>query len=658
MQSSNSGSSYFQVAIERPSEAATKLPTLNYQTPYSRETYMTVSSHRTARRLGLAFTVVILGVGPSLWTGIAHADWSSDVYADSKSVIEDLMTTEIAQTVVPRLACRAGRRTVSPGAKTPDDLIWRSGNADYELLALTFYRSTLQRIYSQEFAALRSSILSETEDLAGYLVLQALKQDEQTKIDKIGPQLLGVFSYNNGPDNEKSCESTVADRFESGKFSGASVPALDRECDGHMGPSCSIALAVRALLQNQQATAQDDLLRALSAALTDLMTQSLNAAYDQKIADAMTLTLREVVTGTGDFTTPVDNFEDVVVTTLHPKYPAVTKASVKTAWLSIDTAVKEIRQQWLLARTGGSFDFAAAMNATVATDSAILALCKNAGSTICKEIESANAHLARGRELWPLVLAASRGDVREVGHSAILLLFDHATESACAKPEAPQLEDAACDMEIYRRFAEAMVTYTIDVASNDASDTARAAFRSAATDVIRQTGKTGGFGRHRWYGPLVPSLNFRASWNPAYVNQSGSNLRYIASVDMLRLRIFLKYSDRVYSAIHLSFVDPLAPLSELAVRNTANVSDYKNQELLAWNIITPRLEFVIGIPNLSQHLAVGGGASLRLVVPFQTSASSSNGVTTYEYTYETLHNNFKENWPKFVEFGFFVKYFI
>jgi hypothetical protein len=265
--------------------------------------------------------------------------------------------------------------------------------------------------------------------------------------------------------------------------------------------------------------------------------------------------------------------------------------------------------------------------------------------------------IARGQTLWPLIVAASRGNVSEVAHGTMSLIF-RSSRASC--PEAPdgRTGSAACDTEIYRRFAESLVTYTVELAQDrTASDAARAAFRTSASDVIRQVGNGGGFARRRWYGFLIPTLNLRASWNAAYVNESGNSLRYLASVDWIKYRFVLAFSERLYMGLHVSLLDPLAPLSELATRPNVGVT-YHDQEKLAWNFVAPRLDLVLGIPTLSKHLAVGGGVSLRLTVPDLENMPAPGEVASYRYQTLWGDDNTNDHWPRYVEFGFFVKYVI
>jgi hypothetical protein len=106
-------------------------------------------------------------------------------------------------------------------------------------------------------------------------------------------------------------------------------------------------------------------------------------------------------------------------------------------------------------------------------------------------------------------------------------------------------------------------------------------------------------------------------------------------------------------ALHLSFVDVLSPLSELAIRNSTNIT-YSHSNRLLWNVITPRFEMVYGVPFLSKKLVLTAGGSLRLVSPFPDMPDTADR-TSYTYRGLDLNNNF-DQWSRYFEFGVAVKY--
>jgi hypothetical protein len=286
----------------------------------------------------------------------------------------------------------------------------------------------------------------------------------------------------------------------------------------------------------------------------------------------------------------------------------------------------------------------------------------------CAAVTAVSDRLANGRLLWPIIRTAARGDFREVAHMAVLTVFRGYEASGCADPGEVELLEAFgsesqdtrdCHADLYRRFAESVVVYVIDTAESGApSEATRVAFRKATTEVIQEIGKGGGIDRSAVKNFFMPGLSLRASWNAGYVHKTGSSLRYIPSVSWLTFRGRLAYAEQYYAALHLSFIDPLAIVSELAVRDMSGAV-FVNSARLVRNIVTPRFDVVFGIPALSRHLVVGAGASWRLAVPLATGNSHMEGdtlVKQYSYEYFWSRDRFRHEGWRFVEFGFLLKY--
>jgi hypothetical protein len=617
--------------------------------------------------------VIVLGALLMLpmFARAAHADLTSDLYSDAKSVIEDLMTDEVAETVVPRVVCRAGRTATTP-TNPPQPLLvteWHDEETSktYELLALKFYGTTFQRLYSREFSAIRGVVENQTVDLSGYLVLRALQLGTVDK-HAVAAWLLGLLPSTNDQLQQTSCEKRVTDLLKQGAFATQSVSALDAACAGSSGASCNVALAVRALLQNREDVAENYLFRAFAPVFAELIGQGLaklpaevQAKFEGKqsqIADAVAQTLQEILRDKRDVKSAVADLAATLAAIAGVDPSAVSPAALDQALAELSS----LRTQWMLAGTKTQVEVATAVAGAFGTAGALMMICgkgRHPDLAVCRELKTIASTLDSDT-IKTLISSASRGDVRSVAHTAVLLLFRPETGSNCSD-DTGQAKDATCQTDLYRRFAASIVAYTIDEAESESpSDATRAAVRAAVADVVREIGTGGGFGRRRWYDFVIPEMNLRVSWNPAYVNQSGRTARFVASIDVIKYRGVIRYSQQLYTAIHLSLLDPLAPLAELSLRKSLDTA-YTDQERLGWDFITPRIEFVLGIPQLSQHLAVGGGISARLVVPFQTSSQIVEGQTVDTYSYETLWQSwsfFRHNWPQFVEFGFFIKYVI
>jgi hypothetical protein len=77
---------------------------------------------------------------------------------------------------------------------------------------------------------------------------------------------------------------------------------------------------------------------------------------------------------------------------------------------------------------------------------------------------------------------------------------------------------------------------------------------------------------------------------------------------------------------------------------------YEDDEKLVWNVLTPRVEVVYGIPALSKHLVVGAGISMRLVAPIK------DDLMMETYHYRGIGWEWNADLAKHVEYGFVLKY--
>jgi hypothetical protein len=78
------------------------------------------------------------------------------------------------------------------------------------------------------------------------------------------------------------------------------------------------------------------------------------------------------------------------------------------------------------------------------------------------------------------------------------------------------------------------------------------------------------------------------------------------------------------------------PFSEIALRSQA---DYDNSSRVWLNVLRPRFDVLVGAPQLSQHLALSVGASLRPVAAFQ----EKDGSFSYHYFMDSgQHGQFAE----------------
>jgi hypothetical protein len=146
---------------------------------------------------------------------------------------------------------------------------------------------------------------------------------------------------------------------------------------------------------------------------------------------------------------------------------------------------------------------------------------------------------------------------------------------------------------------------------------------SPHTGVQRPTGSVG------WF--IAPTAALRASWNGGYIDEgSSSHSRYSASLNWPRLLLHLRRRESSYLGLQITFVDVLAPFSELALRS-ADVSNAANPDRLWWNVLRPGVDIVFGVPSLSDHVVLGLGGSIRIARVFADNVAHPDSSTTYTY---------------------------
>lgn len=658
----------------------------------------------------------------------AHAQLADAVYSDVKDVIEELLTAEVAESVVPELACQAGRTRLPLPAGTPDpsdparcddqklpddqkhpelcdprDVIQFEAQKDgkpeqqrFRLLTLQHFPRSLQRVYSRQFGALRTSITEEAADFAGYVVYQTLlsaaarlgdqaaaakrqaratgrrppeKPISTAELPALPAKIAGSERLNDGnawyvqlkEATNQICVSKVRARFKAGLFETRNVAPLDEACGKSRLPpeqayACESAFAVRAALVGKADAAQEHLIHVIAWVVSEAVVKKLNLDGDRaaKAREIVLVTVRDVVTNFG--ASPAD-FVAQLARDLHEAICAgesdaiCAQGAIAARLKELNAVVAHLRVQWSLLSSKGTqkVDVASFAISLMGAGSALNALCADAhgmlfDTGVCRTYRSTQAVLTQGRALWQVLRAAGQGDTHEAVHLAVSAMF-HQGPSPDPKNE------------IYRRFAESIALYVIDSAGGNAPNAnTRGAFKSAALDVIRSVSGPSGFSR-MFYTPLyIPSFALRASWNPAYVNHDDSSFRYMASVNVLGIRPLIRYTNLTYVALDISLLDLVAPLSELALRDNRN-ADYDHKGRVAFNLISPRVDLLLGIPALSQHLAVGIGGSLRMVAPVRQSREVIDGVTFARYDYQWFAGS-DGDVGRFFEFGFFAKYLL
>lgn len=231
-----------------------------------------------------------------------------------------------------------------------------------------------------------------------------------------------------------------------------------------------------------------------------------------------------------------------------------------------------------------------------------------------------------------LVADVAKGDHRALARTIFPI--------ALRKDERPAMKSETHTERLghlYSEFLQNFASFILDGGDGKASQAIAAeAFRRSARELLMNlSGSATGFppgGLTAWSWPrgisvgraiansFVPTFSFRLSWNANYFNQSGGDgFRSSPSLESLSFRASL--SDSL--GIQVSFLDPLAPLVEIAMRKNRSV---ENEEQLAFDVLRPRVDFWFGIPQLTRRFALVAGVSLRLVRAALTTRLDANQV--------------------------------
>lgn len=238
--------------------------------------------------------------------------------------------------------------------------------------------------------------------------------------------------------------------------------------------------------------------------------------------------------------------------------------------------------------------------------------------------------------LLPMLNAAREKNYRALATSAVAAVFSPTnTEEMCCGVE--DTESCQTLTKLYGRLAKSVVTYVLMPRDDqDAAMAARAAFKSAAVDVIRSLDVKGGVEVEPTFASIfTPSGAMRASWSGSYQNEDSrhTGLRFVPTIDFLTLRKRLTHRESpLYFGAQLTLVDLLAPFTEIVSRR----SDLKleNKALVLATLIQPRVSGVIAIPELTKHTVLTLGASIRGSAAFDVTPVDVNGVRgqpTFQY---------------------------
>lgn len=619
-------------------------------------------------------------------SGRAQADVTSSVYDDAKEIITDLITDELSRQVVPRLVCQARHDECGADACTGlDAFTVEVGGRHYLMTMLFHYRDSLQSVFSHRYSSLRSAIKRESEDYAAFQVYEILnsllypdavrgaKQSDakgaarvvvMANDDKVveSPNKSELRTPFEGELMDK-CEELVLAKFESDVFTTARPAPLDVVCAStpendnvklaHNTLKCELSLAVRSALRQERDGVKGHVFNAAALVVQLAVKAQVPAAELASRTQRIALVLRELL-----LQQPME--PTLVFEKVKPFIEDVTgraEASFTADDKLIYSAIEKLISAWrTFSGSEDKLDLATLLDQLLKFDGAFTTLCESStikGRPLCTALGKLHAKLGRATAYWPLIDAAAHADYRQVAHQVISLLFRELGNKECDTEKGTNFKNkysSACRYVIYRRFADSLVSYFLDAGSDDgtAADGARAAFRTASVDVLRDIAALGGMDRGPSLGHIfMPDLELRAGYSESYgMGGSYSEVRTTAAIRVLTLRPILFYSTKHYLALHLSVFDALAPFAEIKKRPSSGM--HYDSEGLWVNLLSPTAEIAYGMPRLSKHLVIGVSGTLRLATPVVTTGMDGSTSVTYETGWSKEH----------LELGAFVKYLL
>jgi hypothetical protein len=249
---------------------------------------------------------------------------------------------------------------------------------------------------------------------------------------------------------------------------------------------------------------------------------------------------------------------------------------------------------------------------------------------VCRRLLSIQQLLSskEGAAVRDVLDASFHGEFRDVAVRVLAAVFPKRKKgSGCGEESA-----------IYGEFVVNFVSYVFDEVETESKPGAgktvsREAFRASAVDMLRCFSSEG-LEKRPFLGFDPIQLGLRLSWNQRYVNQAGSDgFRYAPSIDVAIFRFpFTRASTMYYTGLQASVFDPMSPLVELALHKVD--ATYDTEQSIWLNVITPRIDFVFGIPVLTSHVSLSAGMAYRLVTA-QQQRDAADEVVPNAYVYST-----------------------
>jgi hypothetical protein len=103
----------------------------------------------------------------------------------------------------------------------------------------------------------------------------------------------------------------------------------------------------------------------------------------------------------------------------------------------------------------------------------------------------------------------------------------------------------------------------------------------------------------------------RDAWWSGHIAGSPGSMLVYPSVDFVRGRLPVRFTEFVYVALHASLFDLLGPFTEVSTRSPKLDVDRARTDVFWLSFVVPRADVELGVPTLTTHLTLGVGAALR-----------------------------------------------
>lgn len=300
----------------------------------------------------------------------------------------------------------------------------------------------------------------------------------------------------------------------------------------------------------------------------------------------------------------MDELRALVPPTLAPYlfYPGSPPPDAKAVLRSVSRMARlvvELRARWYLWTQDSSkleeLDVAELLHVARDAVSPMLAESKGHGAALGKALAFLDQHAVGGAssiDIGDWLRLVMRGDYRALAMESLRSALD------------VRLSDNDKPKE---KFFLTLAAYLLDSSDGVGETVARSAFKAAAKDLLLSQKKQGvPTAARRWALRLMPRLSLRLSFNDTYAVTNGDSRRTTVSADwptaMIAVNDFL--------GLEASVLDPLAPLSEMALRPAGT---YHGYEYVLLDAIRPRLGGYICVPQLSRRLALSAGFGARFL---------------------------------------------